>query len=102
MREGNDSRQQGVGLDNGNGVEHGYGAECNGGATGGRAQQWHIEGRLRGYGSNCDSVDARQSSCGWVGSGVGAEGNGNREVEAEEGQRSHRCPSSALASVMLA
>ena len=33
MREGNVSQQQGVELDNGGGVEHGCGAERNGGAV---------------------------------------------------------------------
>ena len=55
-----------------------------------------------GDGSEHDSVDTRQSSCGWAGSGVEAEGHGNREVKAEEGWRSHRHPSSALASIVLA
>ena len=102
MREDNVSRRQGMGLDTGSGVEHGYGAERNGGTVGDRLRQWHIEGRWRGDGSECNSVDARQSSRGWAGSGVGAEGHGNKEVEAEERRRSHCHPSSVLASMMLA
>ena len=39
MREGNGSQRQGVGLDNGDGVEHGYGAERNGGTAGGKLWQ---------------------------------------------------------------
>ena len=91
-----------MGLDNGGRVEHGYGAERNDGTVGDILRQWHTEGRRRGDGSERDSVDARQSSRGWAGSGVEAKGHGNREVEAEEGQHSHRHPSSALASVVLA
>ena len=68
----------------------------------GRLRQWHIEGLHRGHGSECDSVDVRQSSRGLAGSGVGAKGHDNREIEAKEGQQSHRRPSSTLASMMLA
>ena len=102
MREGNSSRRQGVGIDNHGWVEHGYGTERNGGAAGGRAQQWHIERRRCCDGSERGIVDTRQSSCGWVGSGAGAKGQGNREVEAEGGQLSHCHPSSVLASMVLA
>ncbi len=70
--------------------------------VGGRIQQWHMEGQRRGDESKRGSVDARQSSRGWAGSGVGAEGHNSREVEAEEGRQSHCHPSSALASMMLA
>ena len=62
MREGNGSRQQGMGLDNGGVVEHGYGADRNNGATGDRARQWHIEGRRHGDVSERGSVGAIQSS----------------------------------------
>ena len=86
MREGNGSQRQGVGLDNGGRVEHGYGAERNGRIVVGRLRWWHLEGWRHGDGSERNSVDARQSSCGWAGSGAGAEGHGNREVEAEEGR----------------
>ena len=101
MREGNASQRQGMRLDDGGGVEHDYGGERNGGTVGDRLWQWHIEGRRRGDGADCNIVDARQSSRGWAGSGVKAEGHGNRVVKAEEGQRSHRHPSSALASIVL-
>ena len=37
MREGNGSQQQGVGLDNGSGVEYDYGAGHGGGEAGGGA-----------------------------------------------------------------
>ena len=102
MREGNVSRQQGMGLYNGGRVEHGYGAERNGGTVGNRVQQRHIEGWRCGDGSERDSIDARQSSRGWAGSGVEAKGHGNRAFEAEEGRQSHRHPSSAPASIVLA
>ena len=55
------------------------------GQCGDRLQQWHIEGWRHGDGSERNSVDAIQSSRGWAGSGVEAEGHGNREVEEEEG-----------------
>ena len=64
MREGNISQRQGMGLDNGGGVERGCGAEHNGGTAGDRLRQWHIEGQRRGDGSERNSVDTRQSSCG--------------------------------------
>ena len=102
MREGNGSQRQGVGLYNGGGVEQGYGAERNSGTAGGRLQHWHIEGRRHCEGSECGSIDVRQSSHGWAGSGVWAKGHDNREVEGEEGQQSHCHPSSILASMMLA
>ena len=85
MREVNVRRQQGMGLDNGDGVEHGYGAEHTSGTAGGRLRQWHIEGQRRGDGSTCVSVDIRQSSRGWAGSGVGAKVHSNREVKGGRG-----------------
>ena len=48
-------------------MEHGYGAEQNGGTVGGRLWEWHIEGQRHGDGSECDSVDTRQMSRGWEG-----------------------------------
>ena len=75
-----------MGLDNGGGVEHGYGAESTGGTAGGRLRQWHIEGWRRSDGSERNSVDARQLSRGWAGSGVEAEGHGNREVKGDDGR----------------
>ena len=102
MREENISRRQGVGLDNCGRMEHSYRAERNSRATEGIAQQWYKKGRGRGDGSKHGSVGARQNSRGWTGSDIGAEGHGNREVKAEGGQRSHRHPSSALASIILA
>ena len=102
MREGNGSRQQDMGLDNGGGVEHGCGVERTGGAAGDKAQQRHMKGWRHGNGSKRGSIDTRQSRCGWAGSGVGAKGHNSREVEVEEGQRFHHHPSSALASMILA
>ena len=56
-----------MGLDNGNSVEHGYGAEGNRGTVGGRAQQCHIEGRRCGDVSKCSSVGAHRAVVdGWV------------------------------------
>ena len=74
-----------MGLDNGGGLEHRYGAERNGRTSGCGLQQWYIEGLRCGDGSECGSVDVKQSSRGWTGSGVGAKGHDNREVEGEEG-----------------
>ena len=85
MREDYVSRQQGLGIDNDGEVEHGYGAERNDGAARCRARQWHVEGWRHDDWSEHGSVGARQSSRGWAGSDVGAEGHGNREVEGEEG-----------------
>ena len=100
MREGNVSQRHGIGLDNGDRVEYGYGAERNGGTVGDRLRQWHIEGRRRGDGSERSSVDARQNSRGWAGSGAKAEGHGNRKVKVEERRRSHHHPSSILSSIV--
>ena len=71
------------------------------GQQGDTSWQWHIEGQRRSDGSKRSSVGTRHSSCEWMGSGVGAEGHGNREVETEKGQQLHRHPSSLLASMML-
>ena len=50
-----------VGLDKGDGVEHGCGAERNGRAAGGgdRLRKWHTKGRWCGDGSEHSSVDVR-------------------------------------------
>ena len=55
MREGNGSRQQGMGIDTGDGVEHGYGLERNSGTAGGRLRQWHTKEWRHGDGSEHDS-----------------------------------------------
>ena len=102
MREVNGSQREGVGLDNGERVEHGYGVELNDGTAGDRRWSWHTDGRRRGDESECNIAAARQSSRGCVGSGVEAEGRSNREIEAEEDRRYHCHPSSALVSMMLA
>ena len=80
----NGSQRQGVGLNNGGGVDHGYGAEHNGMAVGGRTQQLCIAGWWQGVGFEHASVNTRQGSHGWAGSDIRAECHGNREVDAEE------------------
>ena len=75
-----------MGLDNGGGVKHGYGAERTIVTVGNRLQRWYIEGWRHGDGSERNSVDIRQSSRGWVGSGDWAEEHGNRDVETGEGR----------------
>ena len=84
MREGNGSRRQGVVLDNGGGVEHGYGAESNGGTAGGKLWQWHIEGWRRGDGYEYSSIDARQNS---VDGRVVALGPGGTAIERSRRRR---------------
>ena len=72
------------------------------GQRGVRLRQCHTKGRRCGDGSERGSVGARQSSRGWAGSCVIAEGHGNREAETEERRRSYSHPSSALDSMILA
>ena len=73
-----------MGLDNGDKAEHGYRAECDSGTAGGRLRQWHIEGWRRGDGSECGSVDKRQSS---IDGQVAALGPGSMAIEIPKRRR---------------
>ena len=59
MREGNDSQQQGMWLDNGDEIEHGHGEDLNGGIARDRLRHCHTMGRQHGDGSEHGSIDTR-------------------------------------------